>query len=111
MLSRVAPEHAGSAAGVLGTMQQVGGALGIAVVGVVFYGSLSAGHAVSHTFTAAMIPLAVFCAVAAGLVVPSRSFWPHWSSQVWPRGWADRVAAATAAGVESKVFWPHPLIR
>ncbi|AEH10795.1 MULTISPECIES: MFS transporter [Protofrankia] len=39
VLTGVDPRHAGSAAGVLSTAQQVGGALGVAVIGMVFFRS------------------------------------------------------------------------
>ncbi|WP_282504776.1 MFS transporter [Streptomyces rhizoryzae] len=45
VLAAVRPEDAGMASGVLATCQQVGGAVGVAVVGAVFYGALGpAGH-------------------------------------------------------------------
>ncbi len=71
VLAGVSPSHAGSAAGVLGTAQQVGGALGVAVVGVVFYDALGPGvssGAVAHAFAVALVPLMAFCAAAAVLV-------------------------------------------
>ncbi|MFI9718493.1 MFS transporter [Streptomyces sp. NPDC052396] len=40
VLSRVPPAEAGMASGVLSTGQQVGGAVGVAVVGVLYYGTL-----------------------------------------------------------------------
>jgi EmrB/QacA subfamily drug resistance transporter len=40
VLAGVRPEDAGSAAGVLATVQQIAGAIGVAVIGIVFYGSL-----------------------------------------------------------------------
>jgi len=43
VLARVTPRHAGAASGVLGTALQVGNALGVALVGIIFYTSL--GHA------------------------------------------------------------------
>jgi predicted MFS family arabinose efflux permease len=43
VLARVTPQHAGSAAGVLSTVQQVGNALGVALLGIVFYGALGGG--------------------------------------------------------------------
>jgi predicted MFS family arabinose efflux permease len=43
VLSRVTPQHAGAASGVLTTGIQVGNALGVAVVGVIFYGALNHG--------------------------------------------------------------------
>ncbi|RLU92252.1 MFS transporter [Streptomyces griseocarneus] len=46
VLSRVAPSEAGTASGVLATAQQVGGALGVAVTGVLYYGT--SGGAAEH---------------------------------------------------------------
>lgn len=40
VLSKVNPQHAGSASGVANAVQQVGGVLGVAVVGIVFFGNL-----------------------------------------------------------------------
>ena len=40
ILANIAPSSAGAASGVLTTVQQVGGALGVALVGVVFFGLL-----------------------------------------------------------------------
>jgi len=45
VLAGVPPRHAGSASGVLTTFQQLGGAMGVAVVGVVFFGLLTGGAA------------------------------------------------------------------
>ena len=44
-LSSIPTEHSGAAAGVLSTMPQAGGALGVAVVGLLFFGTLHAGMA------------------------------------------------------------------
>jgi len=46
ILAGVDPRDAGSASGVLTTVQQVGGAVGVAVIGVIFFGLL-AGHSTS----------------------------------------------------------------
>lgn len=43
ILSRINPAFAGSASGVLATVQQVGSALGVAIMGVLFFGQLAAG--------------------------------------------------------------------
>jgi EmrB/QacA subfamily drug resistance transporter len=43
VLNGVDPKHAGSASGVFNAIQQVGGAIGIAVVGVIFFGQLNQG--------------------------------------------------------------------
>ncbi len=41
VLSRVAPVHAGAASGVLSMVMQFGGALGVALIGIIFYGAAS----------------------------------------------------------------------
>ena len=46
-LKDVDASHAGSASGTLSAIQQVGGAIGIAIVGVVFFGALSGNAAAS----------------------------------------------------------------
>jgi EmrB/QacA subfamily drug resistance transporter len=45
-LNDVDQNHAGSASGTLNAVQQVGGAIGVALIGVIFFGQLS-GHAVA----------------------------------------------------------------
>jgi len=74
VLAGVDPGHAGAAAGVLATAQQVGGAVGVALVGVMFYRSLGAG-AFSHAMTVALILLAGLTVATAALVqlLPRRS--------------------------------------
>ncbi|MFJ4584695.1 MFS transporter [Streptomyces echinatus] len=73
VLSRVKPESAGVASGVLSTAQQCGGALGVAVIGAVFFGSFhpeAVGRvaAAGHAFAIASFATFVI-AVVAGLVV------------------------------------------
>ncbi|MDB5169166.1 MAG: drug resistance transporter, EmrB/QacA subfamily [Candidatus Saccharibacteria bacterium] len=48
VLSGVDVKHAGSASGILNAIQQVGGAIGIALIGVVFFGQLN--HAAANSF-------------------------------------------------------------
>jgi hypothetical protein len=55
-LADVPAETAGAAAGVLATGQQVGGAVGIAVIGVVFFGAADQG--LPHAFAIAVLVLA-----------------------------------------------------
>jgi EmrB/QacA subfamily drug resistance transporter len=50
VLNGVDPRHAGSASGTLNAVQQVGGAIGVALIGVVFFGQLS--HAAPSSFEA-----------------------------------------------------------
>ncbi|MGW0434215.1 MFS transporter [Micromonospora sp. NPDC003197] len=66
VLARVAPRHAGAAAGALTTAQQVGGAIGVGIVGIVFYGSLSAG--VAQAFQHSLVYLIAITLALAGLV-------------------------------------------
>jgi EmrB/QacA subfamily drug resistance transporter len=70
VLADVDPQHAGSAAGVLATAQQVGGAFGIAVIGVVFFSSTS----IEHAFVVSLGVIAGLTALTAMLsqVLPSR---------------------------------------
>lgn len=57
--------EAGAAAGVLATAQQVGGALGVAVVGVVFFDAVAGG--VPHAFRVALIAIAGLTLLTAAL--------------------------------------------
>ncbi|MGW5365835.1 MFS transporter [Actinopolymorpha pittospori] len=66
VLAKVAPHHAGAAAGVLTTTQQVGSAIGVGLVGIVFYGSLAGG--VSHAFEHGLVYLIAVTLAIAGLV-------------------------------------------
>ncbi|HET8978267.1 MAG TPA: MFS transporter [Solirubrobacteraceae bacterium] len=64
IMAAMDPERAGAVSGVLATMQNVGGALGVAVIGVIFYGSLS--HGFAPAFRLSVVALAVaLCGVAA----------------------------------------------
>ncbi|WP_026412304.1 MFS transporter [Actinomadura oligospora] len=65
VLSGVDAEHAGAASGVLSTAQQAGGAIGVALVGVVFYG---VHGGVPHAFTAGLVFLLVLDVLVAALV-------------------------------------------
>ena len=67
VLRDVEPRHAGAASGVLSTAQQVGGALGVAVIGVVFYRGLHGGT-FPHAFTVSLWVLAALTLLTAGLV-------------------------------------------
>ena len=49
VLNGVDPRHAGSASGTLNAVQQLGGVIGVAVVGVIFFGQLSGAAPASFT--------------------------------------------------------------
>ena len=64
VLARVAARHAGAAAGLLTTTQQVGGALGVGIIGVIFYGAdggVAAGfrHGLVYLIAVALLLAAV----------------------------------------------------
>ena len=75
VLNGVDASHAGSASGVLNAVQQVGGAIGVALIGVVFFGQLSHGAVSSFAnvepqlrtnLSAAHIPIANSDAIING---------------------------------------------
>ena len=66
VLARVAPQHAGQVAGVLTTTQQVGNALGVGIIGVIFFGALDGGP--DHAFHHGLIYLALASLLLAAVV-------------------------------------------
>ncbi|MER7165646.1 MFS transporter [Micromonospora sp. NPDC000207] len=71
VLANLDPEYAGAASGVLATSQQVGGAVGVAIIGVVFYDTLGLDPQPGdypEAFLAGMVWVTVF-AVLIGLLV------------------------------------------
>ncbi|MGQ0717675.1 MAG: MFS transporter [Pseudonocardiales bacterium] len=72
VLTGVDPEHAASASGAVNTAQEGGAAIGVAIVGTVFYPALSTAAAdpaaYSYAFDVALIPLVVFCVATAAMV-------------------------------------------
>ncbi|WP_420594021.1 MFS transporter [Deinococcus sp.] len=75
ILSRVNPLYAGSASGVLATVQQVGSALGVAIIGVLLFGHLASGADVAganarpdleRRLQAAQLPAPAVGAIATG---------------------------------------------
>jgi EmrB/QacA subfamily drug resistance transporter len=69
ILSGMRPEQAGSASGALSTMQQVGNALGVAIIGVIFFGALNEvpTHPYAHAFELSLAALAVILLGVAAL--------------------------------------------
>jgi EmrB/QacA subfamily drug resistance transporter len=65
ILSGMKPEQAGAASGALTTMQNVGNALGIAVIGVIFFGALGGG--IAHAFELSLGALAAILLSVAAL--------------------------------------------
>jgi EmrB/QacA subfamily drug resistance transporter len=71
VLASLTPASAGAASGALTTMQQIGNALGVAITGVIFYGTLK--HGLPHAFE---LSLAELAAVSILVAVVSRLL-PH----------------------------------
>lgn len=67
VMAGVGPQYAGAVSGLLSTMQQVGNAAGVAVVGLVFFHETAAGtsHALSRGFAISTAILAGLLAVVA----------------------------------------------
>ncbi len=65
IMSATAPEHVGAASGALATMQNVGNAIGVALIGVLFFGRLHAGFA--DAFEVSLIALAAILMSVAAL--------------------------------------------
>ncbi|MGW1914657.1 MFS transporter [Streptomyces sp. NPDC002076] len=71
VLEGVAPHHAAAASGVFSTAQEMGNAVGIAVIGVVFFGVAGhqvTAHSYAHAFGAGLLVQAGICVVVALLV-------------------------------------------
>jgi predicted MFS family arabinose efflux permease len=75
ILSRVRAEHSGDASGVLNTVLQVGNAIGVAAVGIIFYGAATSANA----FSRSLIYLIVLTLLLAAL------------SQLFPHEHSSRV--------------------
>jgi EmrB/QacA subfamily drug resistance transporter len=69
VLSRISSQHAGAAAGVLTTGIQVGNALGVAIIGMIFYGAVAASAPPSYAqaFILSLVYLIAASILLAGL--------------------------------------------
>jgi hypothetical protein len=67
VLTKVPTADAGSGGGVLSTVQQVGNASGVAVIGALFYAVLAADSA-RYAFLASLSTLAIAIAITAGFL-------------------------------------------
>jgi EmrB/QacA subfamily drug resistance transporter len=65
VLSNVPAQYAGAASGTLSTVQQLGNALGVAITGILFFGSLSGGY--SDAFEVALAEFTVLLLLVAAL--------------------------------------------
>ncbi len=70
VLAQVGPQQAGTVSGLQSTVVQLGNSIGVAVIGVVFFGALNGAHGalhqgIPHAFQVSLIPLAVLPLAAA----------------------------------------------
>jgi EmrB/QacA subfamily drug resistance transporter len=65
VMAGVEPRHAGDASGALSATQNVGNSLGVAIVGVIFFGAVT--HGFAHAFELSLVALAMILICAAGL--------------------------------------------
>ena len=75
VLRAVPATDAGAASGTLVTAQQIGNALGVAIIGTIFFSELGTGTSTGSfgdAFSVAMAVQAVFALTAAGLVARAR---------------------------------------
>ncbi|MDI5969126.1 MFS transporter [Streptomyces sp. SL13] len=73
VLASADPEHAASASGLLNTAQEGCAAIGVAIAGTFFFPALGHHGDYAHALDVTLAPLVVFCAVAAVLVLLTRS--------------------------------------
>ncbi len=75
IMAGMKPEQAGATSGILSTAQNVGNALGVALIGVVFFGSLDRGYASAFELSLAVLAatLAVVALLTRLLPAPVRS--------------------------------------
>jgi MFS family permease len=81
VLASATSEQAGALSGVLSTVQQVGNAVGVALIGLVFFGAADAGYGRAFTESLAVLAalLAAVAAVARFLPGPAVSRSPRHS--------------------------------
>jgi MFS family permease len=96
IMAGMRPEDAGATSGALATMQNVGNALGVAVIGVVFFGAVDGGFA--HAFELSLAVLAVTLLIVAALtrLLPDAA-----KAGTDTGASAELPAAATAAATEA----------
>ncbi|GAA2267483.1 MULTISPECIES: MFS transporter [Kitasatospora] len=80
VLLGVPGEHTGSASGVLSTTQQMAGALGVALIGIIFYGTLGSAGSPGHygrAFAASLAYTLLLALITAVITTPRRWWGTH----------------------------------
>jgi MFS family permease len=70
IMAGMRPEDAGATAGALATMQNVGNALGVAVIGVVFFGAVDQGFAYAFELSLAVLAVTLLGVAALARLLP-----------------------------------------
>jgi hypothetical protein len=65
------PEHAGATSGVLATMQNVGNAFGVAIIGVVFFGAVHDGFATAFELSLGVLAVTLVAVAALTRLLPA----------------------------------------
>ena len=94
VMGSVPPQHAGTVSGTSSTLQQVANALGVALVGIVFFGRLDDGSGMVSAFEASLVYLVAttVAVAAAAALLPGR-----------PRAVADAQPVAVATSSSAAV--------
>jgi EmrB/QacA subfamily drug resistance transporter len=72
ILQTLDPERAGAASGLISTMQNVGGALGVAITGAIFFGSVHSGYPTAFELAAGQLALLVASVALLSRALPRR---------------------------------------
>jgi EmrB/QacA subfamily drug resistance transporter len=73
VLSNVPAQYAGAASGTLSTVQQLGNSLGVAITGILFFGSLSNGYSVAFELALAEFSVLLLLVAALSRLLPRGS--------------------------------------
>ncbi len=71
VMATMKPEHIGATSGVLSTMQFVGSAIGVAVIGVLFYGDLSHGFAAAFELSIGALAVTLTAVALLARLLPA----------------------------------------
>jgi EmrB/QacA subfamily drug resistance transporter len=73
VMAHADPQRAGAVAGALSTMQQVGNALGVAVTGLIFFGSLASGYGRAFELSLLQLGCLLLAVAAVTRLLPGRA--------------------------------------
>ncbi len=71
IMAGMKPEHAGATSGVLATMQNIGNAIGVSVIGVVFFGAVHHGYAGAFELSLGVLAATLIAVTALTRLMPA----------------------------------------